>query len=208
MNNETSNKTFNMNKLSRDDLMTLERYTQERPAFRKQVIAHKKNRQVALGPNATLYFEDRLTMQYQIQEMLRIEKIFESDGIEEELEAYNPLIPDGSNWKATFMLEFEDPGERKHQLANLIGVEQKIWVCVGEHEKVYPIANEDLERETEDKTSAVHFLRFELTAPMIESAKQGAEISMGVAHENYCFETGDLPSNIRESLTSDLAQRH
>jgi hypothetical protein len=197
-----------MNKLSREDLMTLEKYAQERPEFRKQVIAHKKNRQVSLGPNATLYFEDRLTMQYQVQEMLRIEKIFESDGIQEELEAYNPLIPDGSNWKSTFMIEFEDAEERRKQLSKLVGVERKIWVRVGEHDKVYPIANEDLERETEDKTSAVHFLRFELTSPMIESAKQGAEINMGVEHDHYHYETGALPLNITESLVSDLAQRH
>ncbi|MGB5705935.1 MAG: DUF3501 family protein [Arenicellales bacterium] len=197
-----------MNKLHREDLMTLEKYAQERLDFRKQVIAHKKNRQVSLGPNATLYFEDRLTMQYQVQEMLRIEKIFEISGIDEELEAYNPLIPDGTNWKATFMLEFEDEDERREQLARLVGVERKIWVRVDNQDKVYPIANEDLERETEDKTSAVHFLRFELSAPMIEAAKQGADLFMGVEHENYSHETGALPENTAGSLVSDLALRH
>lgn len=197
-----------MNKLHREDLMTLEKYAQARPDFRKQVIAHKKNRQVALGPNATLYFEDRLTMQYQVQEMLRIEKIFECTGIDEELEAYNPLIPDGTNWKATFMMEYEDENERREQLSKLVGVEKNIWVRVGNQDKVYPIANEDLERETEDKTSAVHFLRFELTAPMIEAAKQGADLFMGVEHENYSHETGALSENIVESLVTDLALQH
>jgi hypothetical protein len=197
-----------MNKLHREDLMTLEKYAQVRPDFRKQVIAHKKNRQVSLGPNATLYFEDRLTMQYQVQEMLRIEKIFEVAGIDEELEAYNPLIPDGTNWKATFMLEYEDENERREQLSRLVGVERNIWVRVDNQDKVYPIANEDLERETEDKTSAVHFLRFELTAPMIEAAKQGADLFMGVEHENYSHETGALPENTVGSLVSDLALQH
>lgn len=194
-----------MNKLSRDDLMSLEKYAEARPEFRRQVMAHKKNRQVGLGPNARLYFEDRLTMQYQVQEMLRIEKIFEADGINEELEAYNPLIPDGTNWKATFMMEYDDPAERKVQLAKLIGIEKSVWIRVGDHDKVNPIANEDLERETEDKTSSVHFLRFELTAPMVEAAKKGAAISMGVDHPNYTHETGPLPGNVAESLAADLS---
>ena len=194
-----------MNKLNREDLMSLEKYAEARPAFRRQVMAHKKNRQVGLGPNARLYFEDRLTMQYQIQEMLRIEKIFEADGINEELEAYNPLIPDGTNWKATFMMEYDDPAERKEQLAKLIGVEKTIWVRIGDHDKVNPIANEDLERETEDKTSSVHFLRFELTAPMIEAAKKGEEITMGIDHDHYSHESGPLPAHIVESLVGDLS---
>jgi len=197
-----------MDKLDRQDLMTLEKYAEQRPNFRQQVIAHKKNRQVALGPNATLYFEDRLTMQYQVQEILRIEKIFEASGIDEELEAYNPLIPDGSNWKATFMIEYEEESERRVQLAKLIGVERRIWVQIGDLDKVTPIANEDLERETEDKTSAVHFLRFELTADMVEAARKGADIRMGVDHPNYDYQTGPLSRNIADSLVSDLALKH
>ncbi len=194
-----------MNKLQREDLMTLEKYSQERDNFRQQVINHKKHRRIALGPNATLYFEDRLTMQYQIQEILRIEKIFEASGIEQELGAYNPLIPDGTNWKATFMIEYDDEKIRRRQLAKLIGVERKIWVAICEHEKVYPIANEDLERETEEKTSAIHFLRFELSAAMVESAKNKGEIRMGVDHENYNHETGVLAAPVAKSLASDLA---
>ena len=204
MNILTDTPLESMNKLRREDLMSLEQYAETRPEFRRQVMAHKKNRQVGLGPNARLYFEDRLTMQYQIQEMLRIEKIFEADGINEELEAYNPLIPDGSNWKATFMVEYEDEDERRAQLARLIGIERKVWVAIGDHEKVYPIANEDLERETEDKTSSVHFLRFELTASMVESVKRGASISMGVEHPVYTYETSPLPENIVQSLAEDL----
>lgn len=197
-----------MNKIQREELMSLETYAKERASFRQQVMSHKKNRQIALGPNATLYFEDRLTMQYQIQEVLRVEKVFEASGIEEELEAYNPLIPDGSNWKATFMIEYADADERREQLGRLIGIERMIWVQVGDHEKVSPIANEDLVRETEDKTSAVHFLRFELTAPMIESAKNSADIRMGVDHPNYQHETGVLAANFATSLAEDLASRH
>ncbi|MDA8015578.1 MAG: DUF3501 family protein [Gammaproteobacteria bacterium] len=197
-----------MNKLSKDDLMSLETYAQKRAAYRADVMAHKKTRRVALGPNATLYFEDRLTMQYQIQEILRIEKIFEAEAIEEELAAYNPLIPDGANWKATFMLEFEDENERRAQLAKLIGVERNIWARVGEHEKVAPIANEDLVRETDEKTSAVHFLRFELSAAMAADAKSGAEIHIGVEHPHYTHASGALPAAIAKSLAADLDARH
>ena len=157
-----------------------------------------------MGPNATLYFEDRLTMQYQVQEILRIEKIFEAAGIEEELEAYNPLIPDGGNLKATFMIEYDDEKVRRHQLSRLIGIERRIWIRIGDHAKVYPIANEDLERETEDKTSAVHFLRFEFDQKMIQDAKGGAALYIGVDHENYCFETGAVSGSVMESLVSDL----
>jgi len=199
---------MNMEKLRRDDLMSLEKYAQERASFRQQVMAHKKNRQIPLGPNATLYFEDRLTMQYQVQEVLRVEKTFEVQGIEEELEAYNPLIPDGSNLKATFMIEYADAEERRVQLAKLIGVERSIWLQVGDLDKVFPIANEDLERETEEKTSAVHFLRFELDAAMIDAAKGGADIRIGVEHPNYTHETGPLAKNFRDSLAADLASRH
>ncbi len=197
-----------MNPLKKSDLMSLEQYAQHRPEYREQVMAHKRNRQVAIGPNARLYFEDRVTMQYQIQEILRIEKIFETEGIEEELEAYNPLIPDGMNWKATFMIEYEDEQVRRQALSRLIGVERAVWVRVGKLEKVYPIANEDLVRETAEKTSAVHFLRFELSADMIRAVRTGAEISMGVEHENYHHETGPLPENIVQSLADDLDQLH
>jgi len=197
-----------MNKLQRSDLMSLEKYAEARADYRRQIIAHKKNRQVPLGPNATLYFEDRMTMQYQVQEILRVEKVFEAAGIEEELEAYNPLIPDGANWKATFMIEYDDEKIRKHQLSRLIGIERTIWVRVGDMEKVNPIANEDLERETGDKTSAVHFLRFELTPQMVEAAKKGADILIGVDHQNYVQETGPLRRNIADSLASDLELHH
>ncbi len=188
--------------------MSLETYAEERPAYRAGVMAHKKNRQVALGPNATLYFEDRITMQYQVQEILRIEKIFEAAAIQEELEAYNPLIPDGANWKATFMIEFADEAERRAALGRLIGIERRIWVRVGEHGQVFPVANEDLARETEDKTSAVHFLRFELAPEMIESAKAGRAIHIGVAHEHYTHTAGPLPAAVAKSLAGDLNTLH
>jgi len=194
-----------MQKLTRDDLMSLETYAARRAAERAEVMAHKANRRVAVGPNATLYFEDRVTMQYQVQEVLRIEKIFEAEAIDEELEAYNPLIPDGRNWKATFMLEFEDEVERRRQLARLIGVERAVWIRIGAHDKCMPIANEDLSRETEDKTSAVHFLRFELSPAMVLDVKAGVAISIGVDHPNYTHATGALPANIAESLAADLA---
>ena len=193
-----------MNKLSRTDLMSLEEYAQSRSDYRTKVIAHKKNRQVGIGENATLYFEDRLTMQYQVQEILRIEKIFEAQGIEEELEAYNPLIPDGSNLKATFMLEYEDVDERKRALSTLIGVERKVWIQVEGFEKVYPIANEDLERETEDKTSAVHFLRFEFDFKMIAALKEGSNLAMGIDHENYQHTISSVPENVVDSLVQDF----
>ncbi len=192
-----------MEKLTRADLMSLEQYSMERKAFREKVMAHKANRKVHIGPNATLYFEDRLTIQYQIQEMLRIEKIFEAAGIKDELEAYNPLIPDGSNWKATFMVEFSDMEERKVQLGRLIGIERQTWVQVQGFDKVYPIANEDLARETEEKTSAVHFLRFELTPAMVAAAREGAAIQMGIEHPNYAH-TVTLSEASRASLAADL----
>lgn len=197
-----------MSKLNKLDLMSLETYAAQRPGFRAAVMAHKKNRRVALGPNATLYFEDRLTMQYQVQEILRIEKIFEAAAIEEELAAYNPLIPDGANWKATFMIEFEDEAERRAALGRLIGIERATWIRVGEHPKIPPIANEDLQRETGDKTSAVHFLRFELSPAMVESAKGGAEIHLGVAHRHYTHATGPLTAAVAKSLAGDLISLH
>ena len=194
-----------MSKLTRQDLMSLEEYDQARPEFRKQVMEHKKNRQVRLNDHAALYFEDRLTMQYQIQEMLRIEKIFDAAGIQDELDAYNPLIPDGSNWKATFMIEYPDVEERKRVLARLVGVEDKVWVRVGDLDKVYPVANEDLERSTPEKTSSVHFLRFELGPEMVDAAKQGAPIAVGVDHPELRVELPSIPAPVARSLVNDLA---
>jgi hypothetical protein len=193
-----------MDKLTRVDLMGLEQYAVERKAFREKLMAHKANRKVHIGPNATLYFEDRLTMQYQIQEMLRIEKIFEAAGIQDELDAYNPMIPDGANWKATFMVEFPDVEERKVWLGKLIGIERQTWVQVQGFDKVFPIANEDLERETEEKTSAVHFLRFELTPEMVAAAREGAAIQMGIGHPNYTYAV-EVAEATRASLVADLA---
>lgn len=192
-----------MNKLTRADLMSLEQYSQQRQAFREKVIAHKIPRQIAIGPNASLYFEDRLTVQYQIQEMLRVERIFEAAGIEEELEAYNPLIPDGSNWKATFMLEFPDPEERKVWLTKLIGIETQTWVQVAGFEPVFAIANEDLPRATAEKTAAVHFMRFELTPAMVTAVQAGGALSMGINHPNYQYSTV-LSSVAQQALAADL----
>lgn len=191
--------------LTRNDLYTLEHYAGIRNAFRAQVMAHKKHRRVPIGPHATLYFEDRLTIQYQIQEMLRAERIFEAGGIDEELEAYNPLIPDGSNWKATFMVEYEDVDERRDALSRLIGIEDKVWVQVAGHEPVWAIADEDLEREDETKTSSVHFLRFELTADMVSAVKGGAAVAVGVDHEHYNHRVDAVPPAMRDSLAADLA---
>lgn len=193
-----------MDKLTVDDLFKLEDYATARDEFRRKVMAHKKPRRVAIGPHLTLYFEDRMTMQYQIQEMLRIERIFERDAIQEELDAYNPLIPDGSNLKATAMIEYEDVEERKQALAMLRGIEDKIWVQVEGHPKCYAIANEDLERTNDEKTSAVHFMRFELTSDMVTAANDGNEIRAGVDHEAYHFEA-ELTSESQQSLRSDLA---
>jgi len=193
-----------MNKLSREDLFSLEQYAEARPAFRDKVLEHKKNRRLALGTNAALYFEDRLTMQYQVQEMLRIEKIFEVDGINEELDAYNPLIPDGSNWKATFMVEFPEAEERQAMLTQLVGVEDRVYVHVADFERVYAIADEDLDRADEQKTSAVHFLRFELPPEQAAALKSGASLVAGIDHENYRVELMPVPDNIRESLVNDL----
>jgi hypothetical protein len=192
-----------MTALSRDDLYSLEEYAQIRPEFRARVMAHKRNRKVPIGPNATLHFEDRLTMHYQVQEMLRAERIFEVAEIEDELAAYNPLIPDGANWKATFMIEFEDPNERKEALSRMLGIEDRTWVQVEGHDKVYAVADEDLERDTEDKTSSVHFMRFELTDAMVAAAKGGAAIHMGIDHEGYRHQV-TVPEGVRESLTGDL----
>ena len=193
-----------MRKLTRDDLYSLEQYARARQEFRSQVMAHKRDRKVALGPYATLYFEDRLTVQYQIQEMLRVERIFETDGIEAELETYNPLIPDGSNLKATLMLEYPDPEQRRAALARLVGVEDCVWIQVGGHERVWAVADEDLERDTQTKTSSVHFVRFELTAPMRAALKEGANLSLGVEHKNYHEEVVTVADPVRTSLSADL----
>ena len=189
--------------LTRQDLYSLEKYAEIRNDFRKKVMQHKKDRRVAIGDHVALYFEDAMTMQYQVQEMLRIEKIFEASGIQEELDVYNSLIPDGSNWKATLMIEYEDEQERKAALAKLIGIEKKLWIKVADCEPVTPIANEDLDRETEDKTSSVHFVRFELTPEMVEKAKSGASISMGIDHEAYQHSVV-VADNIHSALVRDL----
>ena len=193
-----------MHKLERKDLWGLEEYAQKRPAFREEIIAHKRARTLHIGPNLTLLFEDRLTMQYQVQEMLRAERIFESHGIQEELDAYNPLIPDGSNWKATLLVEFADEAERRQALTRLIGVERQVWMQVAGHGRISPIADEDMERETEEKTSAVHFLRFELTAEMVKSLKQGAALDAGADHANYKHEVKPVPDALRKALIADL----
>lgn len=194
-----------MQKLTQTDLMSLEQYAKQRKEFRAKVLAHKKNRQVHLNEHATLYFEDRLTMQYQIQEMLRIEKIFEEEGILEELSAYNPLIPDGSNLKATFMIEYDDVDERKAELAKLVGVEDKVWLQVADFSKVYAIADEDMDRETEEKTSSVHFMRFEFTPEMVAAAKGGASIAAGIDHDACQVELSALPKNIHDALVADFS---
>ena len=193
-----------MQKLSRRDLLSLEKYAEVREQFRNTVVEHKRDRRLALGTNATLHFEDRLTMQYQVQEMLRIERIFEVAGITEELDAYNPLIPDGANWKATFMIEFPDVDERHSMLQHLVGIENDVWMQVGDLPKIRPIADEDLERADENKTSAVHFLRFELTPDQIAAMKGGAELAAGIDHPHYRVEIRPVPDNIRRSLLDDL----
>ena len=187
------------------DLMSLERYARERARLRPRVIEHKRRRTVHCGPNLTWCFEDRLTVQYQVQEMLRIERIFEAQGIEEELAAYNPLIPDGSNWKVTLLIEFTDADERRAALAELRSIEDHCWVQVQRHARVYSIADEDLERENEHKTSSVHFLRFELDAAMVADVKRGGAIGLGVDHERYRHSVSPLPAEIRDSLARDLA---
>jgi hypothetical protein len=190
-------------KLTRADLWSLEEYAQKRESFRQDVIAQKKNRQVALGPNATLYFENELTMRYQIQEMLRVERIFEAAEIEEELESYNPLIPDGSNWKATFMIEYSDAEERKVALAKMGGIELTVWVQVNDGEKIYAIANEDMERTRDEKAAAVHFTRFELSAENVADLKNGRPLKMGIDHSSVPC-TINVEGATRDALMSDL----
>jgi hypothetical protein len=194
-----------MQKLAVSDLMSLERYSRERPDFRTRVIAHKRNRQVNVGPNTMWLFEDRLTVQYQVQEMLRTERIFEAEGIADELAAYNPLIPDGSNWKVTFLIEYTDPEVRRVQLEKLRGVEDRCWVQVSGFDRVFAIADEDLERENEVKTSAVHFLRFELSEAMSAKLKGGAALSIGIDHPEYQHQISPAPDNVCASLITDLA---
>jgi len=193
-----------MKKLSPADLLSLEQYSKQRPAFREKVLAHKRNRRAAVGPNMVWLFEDRLTVQYQVQEMLRAERIFEAEGIEEELEAYNPLIPDGSNWKATFLIEYTDPEVRRVQLEKLKGIEDRCWVQVAGCERLFAIADEDLERANEVKTSAVHFLRFELTTAMVAKLKGGAALSIGIDHPNYQHQLDPAGDNVRSALVADL----
>ena len=191
--------------ITRESLLTLEAYAKARGAFRAQVLAHKKQRTVHLGAHLTLLFEDELTVRYQIQEMLRIEKTFEEEGIRDELDAYNPLVPDGSNFKATMLIEYENPDERKAALARLIGIEDRVWVQVEGCAKVCAIADEDLSRETDEKTSAVHFLRFELTREMIAALKYGVGLAIGVDHPEYTAAIPAIPGETRAALVADLA---
>ena len=193
-----------MQKLARRDLMTLEQYSVDRPRLRAETIAHKQLRTVQVGPNMTWLFEDRATIRYQVLEMLRVERIFEAAGIQDELDAYNPLIPSGTNWKATLLLEFPEPAARQVALSKLIGVEDRCWVRVSEMERVFAIADEDLERENSEKTSAVHFLRFDLSPSMIQAAKGGGSLSVGVDHENYRHSIAPLPAAVRDALVLDL----
>jgi hypothetical protein len=194
-----------MKKLAVSDLFSLEKYARERPAFRTRVLEHKRDRQLAVGPHVTWLFEDRLTIQYQVQEMLRAERIFEPEGIAEELESYNPLIPDGANWKVTLLIEFPDENERRRQLAQLKGIEDRCWVQVAGLQRVFAIADEDLERENEEKTSAVHFLRFELTAAMISALRGGAELGVGIDHPHYPHTIQPVRAASRASLLADFS---
>jgi hypothetical protein len=193
-----------MPRITRESLMTLEAYARERPQFRARVMAHKKDRTLHLGEHVTLLFEDELTIRYQVQEMLRVERIFEDAGIQDELDAYNPLIPDGANWKATMLIEYPDVEERQRMLARLIGIEDRAWVQVEGHARVYAVADEDLERENEEKTSSVHFLRFELDHAMAGAVKRGARLAIGVDHPQYRAAIDDLPPAARSSLAGDL----
>lgn len=193
-----------MQKITRDELLSLEQYAQERKRLRDEIIAHKRNRNVPVGPHMSWCFEDRHTIRYQIQEMLRVERIFESEGIQSELDAYNPLIPDGSNWKVTMLIEYPDPQERARALASLKQVEDRCWVRVSELSRVFAVADEDLERENAEKTSSVHFLRFELTSGMIDALKGGAPLSLGVDHPHYRHDVSPVSDLVRASLLRDL----
>ena len=194
-----------MGTITADSLMSLEQYAKARKEFRERVLAHKKHRTVQLGGHVTLVFEDELTMRHQIQEMLRVERIFEEEGIRDELDSYNPLVPDGNNWKATMLIEYPDIDERREALAKLIGVEDRVWVGVEGHPRVYAIADEDIDRENDVKTSAVHFLRFELSAPMKQALKGGGALSLGVDHPNYLSTIDRAGEGTAASLLKDLA---
>ena len=194
-----------MERLKPADLLSLERYARERSAIRARVLDHKKHRQLAVGPNTTWCFEDRQTIQYQVQEMLRAERIFEPEGIAEELDSYNPLIPDGTNWKVTLLIEFPAPDERARQLAMLKGIERRCWVQAAGSSRVYAVADEDLERENAEKTSSVHFLRFELAAPVIAALKGGGALALGIDHEHYRYDIDPVPEPVRDALVADLA---
>ena len=193
-----------MKKLTRENLFSLEKYSEIRNDFRLKIMAHKKNRRLAIGPNTTLYFEDSLITRYQIQEMLRAEKIFESSAIDEELVVYNALIPDGNNWKATFMIEFTDEEERRDALKKMLGIENNLWLKIEGFNEIHPISDEDLERSDDNKTSAVHFLRFQLDHEMIDALKGGCQLSAGINHPEYKYTVNPIPQNISESLISDL----
>lgn len=190
--------------ITRDSLMTLEAYAKMRKAFRAKVMEHKKTRKVHLGEHVTLIFEDELTIRYQIQEMLRVERIFEEPDIQDELQAYNPLVPDGSNWKATMLIEYPDVVERKKMLARLKSIERKVWVKIAGYTPVYAVADEDLERDDGEKTSAVHFLRFELVPPMVQALKNGAGLAMGIDHSAYEVAIENIDPKVRDSLLKDL----
>ena len=190
--------------IRRESLLSLEAYARERNAFRARVLEHKKNRSVTLGGHLTLLFEDELTIRYQVQEMLRIERIFEEEGIRHELDAYNPLVPDGGNWKATLLIEYPDADERRAMLARLTGIERRVWGRAEGFEPVYAVADEDLERENEEKTSSVHFLRFELGDAMRKALKQGGRLAIGVDHPEYRASVDPVPSGVRDSLAGDL----
>jgi Protein of unknown function (DUF3501) len=194
-----------MPQITRDSLMTLETYAKARPEFRARVMNHKQHRAVALGDHVTLLFEDELTIRYQVQEMLRAERIFEEEGIQGELDAYNPLVPDGGNWKATMMIEYPEVAERQQALARLIGIEDRVWVQVAGHARVYAVADEDLERENAVKTSSVHFLRFELDRAMGRALKQGARLAMGIDHPAYGVAVPEVAPAVRDALTADLS---
>lgn len=193
-----------MGQITRDSLLTLEAYAKARPEMRAQTIEHKKNRRVQLGDHVALMFEDEITLRYQIQEMLRVEKTFLEEGIQDELNAYTPLVPDGNNWKATMLIEYPDTEERRVMLAQLKGVEEKVYVQIAGHERIYAIADEDMERENEEKTSSVHFLRFDLQPAMTKSLQSGAALSMGVDHAAYTVRVDELPVATRVSLMADL----
>jgi len=191
--------------LDRTDLLPLERYHLERQSFRRRVLEHKTTRKVFIGQNVHLTFEDALTIQYQIQEMLRVERIFETQAIQDELDAYNPLIPDGDNWKATMLIEYEDVEDRRHALEQLVGIEHRVWVKVGDEPAIFAIADEDLERSRDNKTSAVHFLRFQLTPRVVSAAKAGDNLGLGVDHPMYRYSIAFIPDATRLSLISDLS---